>query len=69
MELKRLLGVGARRHAVAIQKALNVNAPVEHVYAFWTTYENVPRFMEHVREVRKSADGGSLSHRTETTIG
>ncbi len=59
MELKRLLGVGAGQHAVDIRKAVNVNAPVEQVYAFWTTYENFPQFMEHVREVRRGADDRS----------
>jgi uncharacterized membrane protein len=40
-------------------RAWSYNAPVEHVYAFWTLYENFPRFMEHVREVRKGADDQS----------
>jgi uncharacterized membrane protein len=32
-------------------------APVEAVYAFWSRYENFPRFMSHVREVTLGADG------------
>jgi uncharacterized membrane protein len=51
----RLLGIGARRRAVDVQKTITVDTPVEAVYAFWTMYDNFPRFMSRVLEVRPSA--------------
>jgi uncharacterized membrane protein len=49
-----------RRRTVDIQKTLFVGAPIERVYAFWTDYENFPRFMSNVREVQDL--GGGRSH-------
>jgi uncharacterized membrane protein len=57
-ELRRLLGGGGRR-GVEIQKAVNIAAPIDEVFAFFTNYENFPRFMSHVREVRDTANGTS----------
>jgi len=34
-----------------------VAAPIEEVFDFWSRYENFPRFMAHVREVRRSGEG------------
>jgi uncharacterized membrane protein len=45
--------VGADRWAVDIRKSVNINAPVEKVFDVWSHYENFPRFMSHVREVRE----------------
>jgi uncharacterized membrane protein len=59
LELKRLVGVGAGRRAVTVQKTLHINAPVEEVFDLWSHYENFPRFMTHVREIRRSEGGRS----------
>lgn len=56
---KRLVGVDSGRRAVDIQKTINVNAPVEEVFRFWDNFENFPRFMSHVEEVRNTGDGRS----------
>jgi uncharacterized membrane protein len=56
-ELRRLLGGG--RRGIDIQKAINIAAPIDNVFAFFTNYENFPRFMSHVREVRDTGDGRS----------
>ena len=32
---------------------MTVDAPVERVYEFWNEFENFPRFMSHVHEVRR----------------
>jgi uncharacterized membrane protein len=48
-----------RRRAVDIQKTLYIEAPVDHVYSFWSNYENFPLFMSHVREVEDRGDGHS----------
>jgi uncharacterized membrane protein/osmotically-inducible protein OsmY len=55
LDARRLTGIGAKRRAVDIQKTITIDAPVELVFAFWTAYENFPRFMSHVREVRPSS--------------
>jgi uncharacterized membrane protein len=55
VELRRLTGIGARRRAVDIQKTITIGAPLDAVFAFWTAYENFPRFMSHVRDVRRGA--------------
>ena len=55
-ELKRLAGREGRR-AVDIQKTINICAPIDVVFTFLTDFENWPRFMTHVREVRRTAPG------------
>jgi uncharacterized membrane protein len=59
METKRLTGVGAGRRAIEIHKTVNIDAPVEEVFAFWSNYENFPRFMSHLKEVRLTGEGRS----------
>lgn len=54
MPVRRLTGVGAGRRAIDVQKSITVQAPVERVFAFFTEWENWPRWMSHVREVRSS---------------
>jgi uncharacterized membrane protein len=56
VETSRLVGAGGRR-LIDIQKTLNIHAPVEEVYRFWSNPENFPRFMTHVREVRDQGNG------------
>ncbi len=58
-ELRQALGRDGEHCAVTIQKTMNVLAPVEDVYRFWTNYENLPRFMTHLREVRDLGNGRS----------
>jgi uncharacterized membrane protein len=57
LELGRLVGIGAHRRAVTVQKTLTVAAPIEEVFDFWSRYENFPRFMAHVRAVQRSGEG------------
>lgn len=56
---QRLLGVGAGRRAVEIQKTIHVDAPIGEVFDFWASFENFPRFMENVLEVRDTGNGRS----------
>lgn len=60
MQTRRLVGANAGRRVIDIHKTINVDAPVETVFEFWSHFENFPRFMEHLREVRRS--GENLSH-------
>ena len=47
----------ARRHlsgsrGVMVQDAITIYRPVDEVYAYWRNLENLPRFMEHLDDVR-----------------
>ena len=63
LETTRLVGIGAGRRAVDLQKTITVNAPVSTVFDFWANFENFPQFMTHVREVRATSVEGQ-SHWT-----
>jgi uncharacterized membrane protein len=52
LDLRTLLGVGRGRPVVTVRKSLNVQAPLERVFAFWSDVERFPTFMANVREVR-----------------
>jgi uncharacterized membrane protein len=56
--VRQIAGFGGRR-AVDFHKTINVQAPIEEVFDFWTNFENFPRFMSHVREVRKTSEDRS----------
>jgi len=51
LDFATLLGIGEPR-GLEVQKTICVDAPVEQVFAFWSDYQNFPRFMSRVREVR-----------------
>ncbi len=53
-DIKSLLGFGER--GITVQKTIHVAAPVERVFEFWTDFQNFPRFMHNVRDVRPLAD-------------
>ncbi len=57
---RRLAGIGAGRRAIDIHKAIHVAAPVERVWELWSNFESWPRFMAHLKEVRRT--GESRSH-------
>jgi uncharacterized membrane protein len=63
IEFSRLVGVGAGRRAVDIQKTIDIKAPVGRVFELWRDYENFPAFMTHIREIRPTAVPGQ-SHWT-----
>ena len=52
-EVKELAGLASGQVPVEVQKFINIRAPIEEVYAFFSNFENFPRFMEHVREVKR----------------
>lgn len=59
LEAKRLTGIGAGRKAVNVQKTINIDALIDRVFGFFSDYQNFPRFMSNVREVRDHASGRS----------
>jgi uncharacterized membrane protein len=56
-DLASLLGFG--RRGISVQKTIYVAAAIERVFDFWTDYQNFPRFMHHVRDVRQLPDNRS----------
>jgi uncharacterized membrane protein len=56
-DMASLLGLGSR--GITVQKTIYVAAPAERVFAFWTDYQNFPRFMHNVRDVRQVAENRS----------
>lgn len=59
LDLQRLTGIGAGRAAIQVNKTINIEAPVEKVFEFWTDYEQYPRFTASVRQVRMTEEGRS----------
>lgn len=37
-----------------VEKDIEINAPVDRIYQYWTEYERFPQFMENVKEVRRT---------------
>jgi uncharacterized membrane protein len=56
-DLASLLGFGSR--GITVQKTIYVAAAIERVFDFWTDYQNFPRFMHNVRNVRQLPDNRS----------
>jgi uncharacterized membrane protein len=63
IETKKLVGLTGSRRGIDVQKIININAPVEEVWSFWSRYENFPLWMHNVKEVRRNEETG-LSHWT-----
>jgi uncharacterized membrane protein len=59
VQLGSLLGMTDERRVIRVQKNIQIPAPVERVYDFWSNYKNFPSFMSHVREVRDLGSGRS----------
>lgn len=52
-EIKKLLGIANEKITVNIHKTMNIHAPIEKVFDFWSKIENFPQIMPDVREVKK----------------
>jgi len=48
-----------RRRTIEIHKTMNVAAPLERVFKVWTYYENFPRLISNIREVKSLGNGRS----------
>jgi uncharacterized membrane protein len=42
--------------AIHVAKAITIGRPAEELYRFWRDFENLPRFMHYLEEVRTIAD-------------
>lgn len=58
-DFAELIGLGNGSGMIQFEKTLHVQAPVEDVFRFWSNYENFPRFMSHLKEVRDCGEGKS----------
>jgi uncharacterized membrane protein len=56
---RSLVGLATGQSAIEVEKTLLVQAPVEAVWELWSTFENLPRFMAHLRDVRQVDEGRS----------
>lgn len=54
LPLGRVLAILTGGAAIDVRKTIRVNAPVDQVYHLWSRFENFPKFMQHVRDVRVS---------------
>jgi uncharacterized membrane protein len=50
---------GTDSGTVTARAGITIRRPVEEVYAFWHTFENLPRFMAHLRSVELLGGGRS----------
>jgi len=48
-----LVELAAARQKIQVEKTITVQAPLDQVWELWSNFENFPRFMTHLREVRK----------------
>ena len=55
----QLIGTGNQPGAAFVHQGIRVGAPVHQVFEFWQNYDNFPRFMAHVLEVRDLGEGRS----------
>jgi uncharacterized membrane protein len=55
--LKSLIGMAEGSRAFEFQKTINIQAPVDAVYAFCNDLANFPRFLSRVREVVSKGNG------------
>ena len=56
---RRLVALGSSGRAITVEETLQVSAPVDRVWDLWSNFESFPRFMAHLREVRKIDEGRS----------
>jgi uncharacterized membrane protein len=58
MHLSELLGVSPGR-GIHFQKAVTIHAPAQKVFQFLSNYPNLPQFISHLREIRRSGNNTS----------
>lgn len=59
MNVSELLGISPGR-GIHLQKTITIHAPVQKVFHFLSNYLNLPQFLSHLREIRRS--GNNTSH-------
>lgn len=59
LQIGSLLGMTEERKIIRVNKTIQIPAPVEQVYDFWSNYTNFPSFMSHIREITDTGNGKS----------
>jgi uncharacterized membrane protein len=59
MNVSELLGISPGR-GIHVEKTITIHAPVQKVFHFLSNYPNLPQFLSHLREIRRS--GNNTSH-------
>jgi uncharacterized membrane protein len=59
MNVSELLGISPGR-GIHVQKTITIHAPLQRVFHFLSNYPNLPQFLSHLREIRRS--GNNTSH-------
>lgn len=57
--LKRMAMHTKASEGVEVSSSVTVDLPVEEVYRFWRELENLPRFLDHIEEIRQLGQGRS----------
>lgn len=69
LPVRRLVGLGAGRRAIDLQKTITVDLSVDRVFAFWENPANLPTVMHHVRDVRTTNEPGQWHWTVSGTAG
>lgn len=56
MNTRQLTGKGIDQGVIQVRKSIQINAPVEEVYALWSNFENFPRFMQNIESIQMAGD-------------
>jgi uncharacterized membrane protein len=67
-KLRRMVGANGGRNGIAIHKTIDIDAPVDRVFAFMTDWEDFPKWMSHVRVVRTAGPRNSVGERTHWEV-
>lgn len=49
-----------RRKGISVERSFLINRPVDEVYNFWRNFENLPKFMRHLRSVKVTGEKESI---------
>jgi len=60
MDVRSLTGMGEPQSAIRVRKSIKIHAPIDQVYRLWSNFENFPKFMSNIHEIRDI--GNQRSH-------
>jgi uncharacterized membrane protein len=58
LEINRVNAEG--HEGIQVERAITINRPRDQMYRIWRNFENLPRFMEHLKSVRMDPDSNGL---------
>ena len=50
------LRAGNAPRSIHVERSFLINRPVEEVYSFWRNFENLPKFMRHLKSVKVTSE-------------